>query len=1055
MEGYVRAHRASLALGALPPRARRHHSSRLCVHRLPGQATIMGAMRRTRHLLVVIGLALAVLAAALYLFRIPLANHLLAVYLQEAGIPGQASFTALGPSGATLESVSLEEFAAEGIEVGWDIYRQDGLVPTSVTIHEPSLTLDLTAGKSPFQATRAAIDGLGRGDGGTTIAVPLINVVDGRARLVAEQGEIGATFSMSSEHAPDGLVTVRGRAEAAGLGFDGKIDVQGAMQGRQFVRLLADFRGGYPESGDSLAVGARVSFADRGPELHVDAEGRLSTGPLARLGLVPPEAGGRLAFTLSSLSAWPPSAADGLAWPGDLPARLTAELDLQAEGLVWAPELDGGQLDLNGELTWDGTTGIARLRPTRPVSLKTEQLNRSLLPPAVNRVLAPGFLENLSLSIETPVVEIQTTREPLAASRLSVGEFEMRLATGLGDQASARGRIAVRLADGVSGEVEAGTEFSMPRSIEGLSPVDGSLRLSLESVGPRVTVRVDDPLRVSMVPRKSVLPGFLDFLSGESVRLEAARRDDQTGPVLELRRAEGGLDFSQSGVWSAKSRRSGTVRFGGIVTGRQRPDSLDVDIHADRLEGDDIRTPLANVDGLVAGGNGQVRFEDGAFAVAGQVDFEPMELVTGARAISLGRGRADFSLRPDRSARLDLELAELGDRDLAVSLRDSRFSARRSVEDVTRLVLAQATLHDLWLPRRFPTSAVTGEGRWAGQQFSGVARVSPVVMPAAALQADFAYDLEDKRGEAEFATSGLNFSRDLQPDALWARLNMLKDVRGGLEIQGSLRFDSDGLIDSRGRADLSLDGFESGGVRISGLSMPLDLSSLWPVESHPGQRLTVARIEDGAVLTDVDVEYRLAPKPTGQPVLQVAGATMQLLGGTMRVGAATYDPQGDLQTAIVEAEGLDLVSILSMITTEGLGGEGRLKGRFPVRTEGGVLVVEDARLEAESPGILRFRSPEAAQTLSGAGDHLNLLLDALQNFHYSSLTLTADKPVAGDMVILLSLAGNNPDVLEGYPFNINLRLETDAAPLLSTLRQGSNLFDEIVRRVWQSDSAIR
>jgi hypothetical protein len=59
------------------------------------------------------------------------------------------------------------------------------------------------------------------------------------------------------------------------------------------------------------------------------------------------------------------------------------------------------------------------------------------------------------------------------------------------------------------------------------------------------------------------------------------------------------------------------------------------------------------------------------------------------------------------------------------------------------------------------------------------------------------------------------------------------------------------------------------------------------------------------------------------------------------------------------------------------------------------------------------------------------------------------------MVILLSLSGNNPDVLDGYPFNINLRLETDAAPLLSIFRQGSSLFDEVVRRVWQSDSGIR
>jgi hypothetical protein len=1015
----------------------------------------MSATWRTRHLFVAAGLALAFMAIALVLFRVPLANYVLAAYLQKVGIPGQARVTALGFSGTTLEAVSLEEFEADSIEVDWDVSWRDGLVPRGITLQRPSLVLDMTVDRPPFRATRAALGDLDRADDGTAIAVPLISVEDGRARLVAERGEITATFNMSSEEAPDGSVEFRGRAEAAGLGLDGEIDIQGAMEGRHPVRLLVDLRGRDPESGDSLMVGARASFPNGETELLIDAEGRLSAGPLLRLGLMPPEAGGTLGFTLSSISEWPEQAADGLVWPGGLPARLTGDLELYAEELVWAPEIEGGALDLSGELAWDKTTGIARLRPSRPMSLQAGTLNRNLLPPAATRVFAPGFLKNVFLSIETPLVEIHTTRDSLAVSELAADKVEMHLATGLGDQVSARGGVTLKLADGYSADMAANAEFSLPRSLEGLTSVDGSVRLSLKSAGPQVTVTIGDPLQVSMVPSMSVLPGFLDFLSGDSLQLQATRHDDQGTPLLELHIAEDALDFRQSGALSAKSRRAGSVSFVGSLTGRQRPDSLEVDVQADRLEAVGIHVPLASVDRLAARGSGLVRLEDGAYAATGQVDFEPLEVVTGARAISLGAGRAELSLRPDRSAQLDLQLADFNDRDLAIASRDNRISARRSVDGVTQLVLSRATLHDLWLPRRFPITSVTGAGTWSGRQVSAAVRVSPVAAPDAALEADITYDLEEKRGEAEFATSGLIFSRDLQPDALWPRLNVLKDLRGGLAIQGSLRFDGDGLIDSHGRADLSLDGFESEGIRISGLSMPLDLKSLWPVESRPGQRLTVARIEDGAVLTDVDVEYRLAPKPTGPPVLEVAAASMKLLGGTMRVGAATYDPQGDLQTAVVEAEGLDLVSILSMITTEGLGGEGRLKGRFPVRTEGGVLVVEDARLEAESPGILRFRSPEAAQTLSGAGDHVNLLLDALQNFHYTTLTLSADKPVTGDMVILLSLSGNNPDVLDGYPFNINLRLETDAVPLLSTFRQGSNLFDEIVRRVWRSDSGIR
>ncbi|MGD9407967.1 MAG: hypothetical protein PVG05_07720, partial [Gammaproteobacteria bacterium] len=99
----------------------------------------MSATWRTRHLLIAVGLALAVLAVALVLFRVPLASHVLAIYLQKAGIPGQARVTTLGLGGATLEAVSLEEFEADGIDVVWDVSWQEGLVPRSVTLRRPSL----------------------------------------------------------------------------------------------------------------------------------------------------------------------------------------------------------------------------------------------------------------------------------------------------------------------------------------------------------------------------------------------------------------------------------------------------------------------------------------------------------------------------------------------------------------------------------------------------------------------------------------------------------------------------------------------------------------------------------------------------------------------------------------------------------------------------------------------------------------------------------------------------------------------------------------------------
>lgn len=76
---------------------------------------------------------------------------------------------------------------------------------------------------------------------------------------------------------------------------------------------------------------------------------------------------------------------------------------------------------------------------------------------------------------------------------------------------------------------------------------------------------------------------------------------------------------------------------------------------------------------------------------------------------------------------------------------------------------------------------------------------------------------------------------------------------------------------------------------------------------------------------------------------------------------------------------------------------------------------------------------------------MNLLLQALQNFHYSELSLHLDKSVTHDLVVKLSLLGNNPDVKDGRAFRLNINLETDIGKILQTINQGYNLSHEILQ----------
>ncbi|MCH8155556.1 MAG: YdbH domain-containing protein, partial [Proteobacteria bacterium] len=79
----------------------------------------------------------------------------------------------------------------------------------------------------------------------------------------------------------------------------------------------------------------------------------------------------------------------------------------------------------------------------------------------------------------------------------------------------------------------------------------------------------------------------------------------------------------------------------------------------------------------------------------------------------------------------------------------------------------------------------------------------------------------------------------------------------------------------------------------------------------------------------------------------------------------------------------------------------------------------------------------------------DLMLRVLQDFHYDELSLTIDKSAETGTRLALVLLGKNPDVLDGYPFRLNINLEGDMGPLVEALSQAYSLSNRMLRRVWR------
>src|SRR6266851_3379756 len=104
------------------------------------------------------------------------------------------------------------------------------------------------------------------------------------------------------------------------------------------------------------------------------------------------------------------------------------------------------------------------------------------------------------------------------------------------------------------------------------------------------------------------------------------------------------------------------------------------------------------------------------------------------------------------------------------------------------------------------------------------------------------------------------------------------------------------------------------------------------------------------------------------------------------------------------------------------------------------VTIAGGRLGATGPGVVRYTGAGLPEAITGAqgkaGDALTLTRQALADFHYSGLTLALDRSPSGDGSLLVGLKGNNPGVLDGHPFEINIRLDANFDRLATIFLSG-------------------
>lgn len=347
----------------------------------------------------------------------------------------------------------------------------------------------------------------------------------------------------------------------------------------------------------------------------------------------------------------------------------------------------------------------------------------------------------------------------------------------------------------------------------------------------------------------------------------------------------------------------------------------------------------------------------------------------------------------------------------------------------------------------FADLSITGDVRNKAKQGKSTEYALSVTGDVAGLQflkIKGAHVLDSGSGMLKAEVVPLNFlPGSLQPRVFSPVLAQLDNVSGQVSAIAQLKWSTKGVHSSRGALEMRNVSFTHETAKIKDLNIALNLNNLLTPGSLPGQKITVEQIDFGIPLENLLISYQILD--TSPPQVALEKAQFSMMDGVISVAPVTIDPAAKFSDMLIRISNIDLESFFNLIKVDGLAGSGHLDGQVPLTIEEDQLTIKSGHLAAKAPGILHFQSQKASQWLASAGEEMNLLLQAMQDFHYTELSLTLDKSVAHDLVARLSLLGNNPKVKEGQDFRLNIRLETDIDKILQKINYGYSLSHEILR----------
>ncbi|MGM0560602.1 MAG: intermembrane phospholipid transport protein YdbH family protein [Pseudomonadota bacterium] len=311
--------------------------------------------------------------------------------------------------------------------------------------------------------------------------------------------------------------------------------------------------------------------------------------------------------------------------------------------------------------------------------------------------------------------------------------------------------------------------------------------------------------------------------------------------------------------------------------------------------------------------------------------------------------------------------------------------------------------------------------------------------------AEGSHSLETGNGSLDFSLPSHRFLiNGLQPTGLFPMLDLLEDVEGDAALSLNIAWNDYGL-NGRGRLFLNGLDFSVFDAGIKNLNSTMELGSLLPLRTAQSQVFTVETAGIGNIqLTDILGRFELAEGQTTLPVVKLDNLRSNFADGGLHIEDSEFDLSKNRHKLILRLENISISQLVDLLEIEDLEAAGRFTGEIPVTISDGAFEISDGHLESSQTGQIAFKSDEVRSALASGGEAVSLMLDALENFHYDRLRLDIHKPIQGESRLAIKLEGQNPDVLDGHPFDLNINMNGDLASVLQAIAEGRRLSQNVL-----------